>query len=245
MCTLAVALGTDRRWPVVVAANRDERLGRPAEGWALREGPGGLRCAAPRDAEAGGTWIGVSARGTFAALTNFHSPHEWYPDRRRRSRGDLVPLALAAPGAAAARQAVAALDPSAFNPFHLLVADAEAAFLCWYDGDAAGVEPLGPGLHLVTEGSPRGLGLRGDLVRARWPVDLSPARLLEVLTLHAPAHPAPTCIHRDPLHGTRSAAVLRLAASLAHSELYAADGRPCAAPLEDRSALLSELARFA
>ena len=99
MCTLAVALGADPRWPVVVAANRDERLGRPAEGWALREAPGGARYAAPRDLTAGGTWIGVSARGAVAALTNYHAPLDWYPDDRRRSRGELVPLALAAPGA--------------------------------------------------------------------------------------------------------------------------------------------------
>jgi hypothetical protein len=243
MCTLAVALGADPRWPVVVAANRDERLGRPAEGWALREGPGGTRHAAPRDVEAGGTWIGVSARGVLAALTNYHAPFDWYPDRRRRSRGELVPLALAPPSAAAARAALGALDPAAFNPFHLVVADAAGAFLWWYDGERTGFEPLGPGLHLVTEGSPHGLGLRGELVRARWPVDLSPARLRDVLTLHAPPHPAATCIHQDPHYGTRSAAVLRLTPALAHAELYAADGRPCGAPLEDRSDLLLALSR--
>lgn len=243
MCTLAVALGADRRWPVVVAANRDERPGRPAEGWALRDGPGGLRYAAPRDAEAGGTWIGVGATGVAAALTNYHAPFDWYPDPKRRSRGDLVPLALAAGSAASAREALAALDPSAFNPFHLVVADAGGALLWWYDGERSALEPLGPGLHLVTEASPHGVGARGEAVRARWPVDLAPARLREVLTLHAPACPAPTCIHQDPRYGTRSSAVLRLTPDLAHAELYAADGRPCTTPLEDRSGLLAALAR--
>jgi uncharacterized protein with NRDE domain len=245
MCTLAVALGADRRWPVVVAANRDERLGRPAEGWALRDGPGGRRYAAPRDVEAGGTWIGVSAGGTLAALTNYHAPFDWYPDRARRSRGELVPLALAQADAGAARAALAALDPAAFNPFHLLVADAAGAFLWWYDGERSALEPLGPGLHLVTESSPHGLGLRGELVRARWPVDLSPPRLLEVLSLHAPPQRAATCIHAEPFYGTRSAAVLRLSPALAHAELYAAEGHPCTAPLEDRSALLAALAALA
>jgi hypothetical protein len=245
MCTLAVALGADRRWPVVVAANRDERLGRPAEGWAVRAAPQGGRWAGPRDAEAGGSWIGVSDRGVVAALTNFHAPAEWYPDPRRRSRGELVPLMLAQPDAAAARAALAGLDPAAFNPFHLLVADGAHAFLWWYDGEAAAVEPIGQGLHLVTEDSPHGLGPRGDLLRARWPVDHSPVRLRELLTLHAPPLPAGTCIHRDPWYGTRSSAVLRLAPDLRHGEIYAADSRPCEAPLEDRSALLAELARGA
>jgi hypothetical protein len=243
MCTLAVALGTDRRWPVVVAANRDERLGRPAEGWAVRTGPGGAPLLSPRDVEAGGAWIGLSAGGLLAALTNFHAPFDWYPDRRRRSRGELVPLVLDRADAAAARAAVAELDATAFNPFHLVVADAASAFLWWYDGEQAAVESLGPGLHLVTESSPHGLGARGDLVRARWPVDLTPARLRQVLTLHQPPHLGATCIHHDPLYGTRSSAVLRLAPALPSSELYVADGRPCTTPLEDRSALLGALAR--
>jgi uncharacterized protein with NRDE domain len=245
MCTLALSLGADRRWPVVVAANRDERLGRPAESWALREGPDGLRSVAPRDLEAGGTWMGISARGLLAALTNFHAPHDWYPDGRRRSRGDLVPLALGAKDAKDARALLSSVDPAAFNPFHLVVADGKEALLWWYDGDQAGMERLGQGLHLVTEESPHGLGARGDLVRSRWPIDPSPARLREVLTIHTPPAPTPTCIHRDPRYGTRSAAVVRLAPQLQSSELYVADGRPCETPLVDRSELLVALARSA
>ncbi len=242
MCTLALALGADRRWPVVVAANRDERLGRASEGWAARTTPGGVRWAGPRDAVAGGTWIGLSSRGLFAALTNFHAPVAWYPDPKRRSRGELVPSALEAPSAAAAREALAPLDPALWNPFHLVVADAASAWLWWYDGERAVVEPLGPGLHVVTEDSPHGLGLRGELVRTRWPLDLSPARLRELLSLHAPPHPAPSCLHVEPRYGTSSSAILRLPGQLRHAELYAADGPPCTFPLEDRSSLLAGLA---
>jgi uncharacterized protein with NRDE domain len=242
MCTLAVALGADRRWPVVVAANRDERMGRPSEPWAPRRA-GPLRAAWPRDVQAGGTWIGVNERGLFAGLTNFHAPLEWYPDLDRRSRGELVPRVLACGSAAEARAAVAGLDAAAWNPFHLLVAGPDGAFLWWHDGERAALEPLGPGLHLVTEESPLGEGPRGDLVRARWPLDPSPRAFQALLTLHDPPHPSPTCIHHDPIYGTRSSAVLRLGADLAHAELYTADVRPCLGPLEDRSALLAALAR--
>src|SRR5512138_765289 len=120
MCTLAVALGVDRRWPVVVAANRDERLGRASDGWALRDGAGGVRFAAPADLVAGGTWIGVSARGVFAALTNYHAPLEWYPDPDRRSRGEIVPLALAVDSASEARSKLAGAAAEGWNPFHLV-----------------------------------------------------------------------------------------------------------------------------
>jgi uncharacterized protein with NRDE domain len=245
VCTLAVALQTDRRWPLVVAANRDERLGRPAESWALREGPGGGRFAAPRDLQAGGTWIGVSANGLFAAVTNYHAPLEWYPDASRRSRGELVELALRHPTAGAALEELSTLDATRWNPFHLVAADAERAFLWRYDGEHAGLATLGPGLHVVTESSPDGSGPRGDLIRARWPLDPGAARLRELLTFHAKGPLMATCIHMDPLYGTRSSAVLRLAPSLAHSELYVADGPPCQTPFEDRSHLLSALSRLA
>src|SRR5512133_1151942 len=149
MCTLALAWRVDRRWPLVVVANRDERLGRPAEGWAVREGARGApRLAAPRDVRAGGTWIGLSSRAVFAALTNYHAPLDWYPDLGRRSRGELVGLALAAPDAAAARESLRGADSARWNPFHLVVADARDAFLHWYDGERSAMVDLTPGLHV-------------------------------------------------------------------------------------------------
>jgi uncharacterized protein with NRDE domain len=245
MCTLAVAWRVDRRWPMVIAANRDERLGRAAEGWALRDGQGGIRVAAPRDAVAGGTWMGVSSRGVFAGLTNYHAPLPWYPDPTRRSRGDIVGLALAAPTAAAARDALVRLPAERWNPFHLLVADGASAFLWWYDGERSALVDLAPGLHVVTERSPDGSCPRGDLIRSRWPLDPSVPHLRELLTIHAPVQGTATCIHGDPAYGTRSSSVLRLAPDLSASELYVADARPCVVPLEDRSPLLAALARTA
>jgi uncharacterized protein with NRDE domain len=242
VCTLAVALGTDRRWPLVIAANRDERLGRPAESWALREVPGGQRAAAPRDVEAGGTWIGVNAAGLVAAITNFFTPEEGFPDRRRRSRGELVTAALAARSLDEARAAISATEAARYNPFHLLVADGSGAGLLWrYDGRQAAIERLGPGLHVVTERDPFGRGPRGEWIHARWPLDLSPAHLRTMLAGHGePAWDYP-CIHLGDLYGTRSSTILRLGPSLLLSELLVADGPPCQAPFEDRSRLLVEL----
>ncbi len=245
MCTLAVAWRTDPRWHLVVAANRDERLGRPSEGWGLRRGRDGARYASPLDLAAGGTWIGVGRGGLFAGITNRRVPSGEFPDPDRRSRGGLVASALEAASAAEARAALAPVDASLYNPFHLLVADQRSAFLWWYDGQAHAFEELSPGLHVVTENSPHGLCPRGDVVRSRWPVDGSVPRLREILASHSEPAGTEVCIHLDPHYGTRSSAVLRLAAFPEHSELYAADGRPCQTPLEDRSALLATLARSA
>jgi len=246
MCTLAVAFQTDRRWPLLVAANRDERLGRAAEGWALRESARGPRFAAPRDLVGGGTWIGVSAHGLFAALTNHHASGPGFPDLSRRSRGELVVRALAQPDAAAAREDLAREDAARYNPFHLVVADASRAILWKYDGERAELSELGPGLHIVTESDAEERGPRAELVRARWPLDPDPARLRDVLVQHAPSPRDATCIHLDRQdYGTRSATVLRLAPALSASDLWVADGRPCTSPFEDRSDLLAALARSA
>jgi hypothetical protein len=94
---------------------------------------------------------------------------------------------------------------------------------------------------VVTENAPHDRGPRGELVRARWPLDHDVVRLRQVLAIHGPGRDA-TCIHSDPFYGTRSSTVLRFAASLTASELYVADGRPCTSPLEDRSPLLHGLA---
>ncbi len=254
MCTLALAFQVDRRWPVLVAANRDEHLVRPSEGWGVRdlrpagdEGGARARAAMPLDLQAGGTWIGVSARGVFAGVTNHYVRFDGFPDPSRRSRGELVPLALAAGSAGEAARRLRPLDATRWNPFHLLVADAQGAVLWWYDGEEQGLEVLQPGLHVITESDREGRGARAAWLRARWPADPSLPQLRELLVHHGAPPPAGdgTCIHGDPVYGTRSSAILRLATDLAASELYVAEARPCTAPHEDRSQLLVALARGA
>jgi uncharacterized protein with NRDE domain len=268
MCTLALGFQLDRRWPVVVAANRDELLDRPSQGWAVRlprqarrqrepDPVGGEPVeprhgvgesplhAAPLDLQAGGTWIGVSPRGLFAGITNHYVRFDGAPDPTLRSRGELVPMALGAPDAAAAAQALQGLDASRWNPFHLVVADARDAFLFWYDGEEQGLDRLAPGLHLVTESDREGRGARAGWLRARWPSHPSLERLRELLVHHGDPPPAgaATCIHADPVYGTRSSAILRLAPDLGSSELFVAEGRPCLVPHQDRSDLLLALSR--
>lgn len=245
MCTLAVAFQVDPRWPLLAAANRDERLDRPAEDWALRAGGGPAPYLSPRDLVGGGTWIGLNARRVFAGITNYHVPGSAGPDPARRTRGEIVAQALGRRSAAEARAHFAQAEAALFNPFHLLVADPEEAFLWWYDGETSALESLGSGLHVVTENSPFGRCPRGDWLRGHWPLDPTAARLRELLSAHGPDPFSRTCIHLDPRYGTRSSAILRLAGSLENSDLYATGGPPCTTPLEDRSELLRSLARSA
>lgn len=138
----------------MVAANRDEMLTRPAEGFARRDddvGPNaGLGVLAPRDLLSGGTWLGLNANGLFVGITNRAG---LAPDPDRRSRGLLVNDALGHADARAAAESSGAVDPHAYNPFHLVMADREEAWLAWSDGKKVRREQLGPGVHVITERS--------------------------------------------------------------------------------------------
>jgi uncharacterized protein with NRDE domain len=57
-------------YPMIIAANRDEYHARPsAKAQFWNDKPAIL---AGRDLQAGGTWLGISKHGRFAAVTNFH-----------------------------------------------------------------------------------------------------------------------------------------------------------------------------
>lgn len=86
VCLILLMWRVHPEFPVVLAANRDEFHRRPSAGAAWWPGQAGI--LAGRDLEAGGTWLGVTRSGRFAALTNFRNPQSMRPDAR--SRGGLV-----------------------------------------------------------------------------------------------------------------------------------------------------------
>ena len=85
MCLLVLAYGVDPQRPVVLAANRDELYARPSA--ALSVWPDEPDICAGRDLAQGGTWLGMTRRGRFAALTNFRRGGARAGER---SRGDVV-----------------------------------------------------------------------------------------------------------------------------------------------------------
>lgn len=85
MCLIVFAWRPDHSQPLILAANRDEFYARPT--LPLGQWEEAPNVYAGRDLEAGGTWLGVSADGRFAALTNIRAPGK---PPGRRSRGELV-----------------------------------------------------------------------------------------------------------------------------------------------------------
>jgi uncharacterized protein with NRDE domain len=244
MCTLIVSFRQHESAPLVIAANRDEVRGRPAS--APRRWPG-ESFIAPKDEQAGGTWLGLTDAGLFVAVTN-RFPSDRHTDRQ--SRGTLVVEALRAPSARALRASLEGLPPTRFNTFHLLYADLHDAFVTWSDGAQVRHDALAPGLHVVTE---RSLG--GDdhgrtrLISSAWPKletrdGLPTATALQgLLATPNPDDPAGAVCVDVPAwnYGTRSSLVLFVAPQLADSRWHWADGRPDQVPFEEHPELIAAL----
>jgi uncharacterized protein with NRDE domain len=215
MCTLALSFKRHAQWPVIVAANRDEMLDRPAR--APFVWPQGF--VAPRDERAGGSWLGLTPGGFFVGITNRFPTLR---DAARLSRGSIVIDALEQGSARAARERLGRLDAAHYNGFHLLYADDQDAFITWSDGAALHHLPLEPGLHVVTERSFGGDdGERVEKVRANWPIEPDVAALQAVTR-------ATYVFAPDFNYGTRSSLVLLSRAGA--RKFFWAEGQPPTPP---------------
>ncbi len=145
MCLAVIALGAHARYPLVIAANRDEFHARPTaaahwwdEGWL-----------AGRDLEAGGTWLGVTRTGRVALLTNVRDPARHDP--QAPSRGAIVTRLLGDAAPAAEALAAALADGAHHNGFNAVVADTGEAHWGWNRGGAP--QPLCRGVHALSNAS--------------------------------------------------------------------------------------------
>lgn len=170
MCLIVFAWRPGHANPLVLAANRDEFYARPSLPLATwQDAP---QVFAGRDLEAGGSWLGVTADGRFAALTNIRAASQ---PRSERSRGELVADFLkgdSAPGQYLQQVAERLDDYAGFN---LLVGDREQ-------------------LHVLNsrEALPRQLeagiyGLSNAELNTPWPkLERARRRLVEVLPQPTP-----------------------------------------------------------
>ncbi len=168
MCLILVAWRRDARFPLVVAANRDEYHARPSAAAAFwRED---ARVLAGRDLEGLGTWLGVTRGGRFAAVTNYRGGRD---PNALESRGLLTRRFLQE--GAAPRDFVAdlAAKGASYSGFNLLAADGDE--LWWYSNRDGAPRRLEPGIY----------GLANDLLDS---ADVAPAkRRLEDSLEPAPA----------------------------------------------------------
>ncbi|MCK9388633.1 MAG: NRDE family protein [Sulfuritalea sp.] len=153
MCLILVAWRVHRDYPLVVAANRDEFFARPTAPAAFwKDAP---QILAGRDLEAGGTWLGITRSGRFAALTNFRDPAQ--NRSGAPSRGRLVADFLAASEAPPAYLERIAPRASQCNGYNLLVGDGET--LWWSSNMGGESRRLEPGVY----------GVSNHLLDTPWP----------------------------------------------------------------------------
>lgn len=166
MCLILLANEAHPDYRLVLAANRDEFYARPtapAARWT--DAPD---VVAGRDLRDGGTWLGVTEQGRWAALTNYRDPAEF--GRAGPSRGHLVAGFLRGSHAPEEYAALIARSMHEISGFNLLLGDAGGAW--WISNrapDLAG--PLEPGIH----------GVSNALLNTPWPKVVRGKREMERL----------------------------------------------------------------
>jgi uncharacterized protein with NRDE domain len=153
MCLILLAFRVSADFPLVVAANRDEAYVRPSALAAFwHDHPlvyGG------RDLEMGGTWMGITTHGRFAAVTNFRDGPA--KSGAPRSRGELVGGYLTSDIDAQPYLQTIAARQSEYAGFGTLAGDLKSLWFLSNYGD--GVKAVAPGVH----------GLSNHLLDTPWP----------------------------------------------------------------------------
>ena len=240
MCTLAIYFQVFRPYPVVIAANRDEFLDRPAsQPVVLARNP---EVVGGKDLKAGGTWLGLNAHGVVAGLLNRRS--EAPADPALRSRGLLCLEAMGFATASEAARYVGRQNGADYNFFNLLIASRDQAFVAYNRNGEIELAELPPGLHLLTNldvndfecpkislaydrfaALARDSGDAPDPARMR----MALARLLADHTTQLDPRSGrlnSLCLHLDG-YGTRSSSMIFLGQRPDQVEHFFAEGPPC------------------
>lgn len=153
MCLVAVAWRCHARYPLVLAANRDELYERPTRMAAVwQDAPEVL---GGRDLQAGGSWLALSRRGRLAAVTNVRLPGR---GPATRSRGALVREFVMGESPAAVAAAASLSLGDEYGPYNLLLWDGRE-LLHASNHPEPSVVPLPSGIH----------GLSNGPIDAPWP----------------------------------------------------------------------------
>jgi len=170
MCLILFAIAPLDEYQLVVAANRDEyydRPSRPAMFW-----PENPEILAGKDMSMGGTWLGITKSGRFAAVTNFReTPAHPIPPL---SRGDLTTRFLSGSEPALSYLQEVAARADQYRGFNLILGDADGFY--YFTNQSSKIIRLEPGYY----------GLSNQLLNCDWPKVIEGQEKLE----HAVRQPA-------------------------------------------------------
>jgi uncharacterized protein with NRDE domain len=153
MCLILIAYRHHPRYPLILAANRDEFYERPTQ--ALEFWPDRPEIAAGRDLKRMGTWLGISRQGRLAAVTNYREAGVQRPEAQ--SRGHLVTDFLATRATPPDYLHRLRANGHLYNGFNLIVGDVRGLY--YYSNRGGTASPVQPGIH----------GLSNHLLDTHWP----------------------------------------------------------------------------
>ena len=153
MCLILFAAGAHPRYPLIVAANRDEAYSRPSAPAGFW--PDHPQVCAGRDLEQGGTWLGLGRNGRFAAITNYRQGGPRAP--APHSRGELTRDFLTGDETPSAYLEGVEHRASDYNGYSLIVGDPSE--LWFHSNRGAPARRIERGVH----------GLSNHLLDEPWP----------------------------------------------------------------------------
>lgn len=165
MCLILFAYRIHPKYPLIVAANRDEfydRKSLPAHFWEDKP-----TILAGRDLEKMGTWMGVTTTGRFSVITNYRDPKEVIDGKR--SRGELVVNALTYKGSIKEYMMKVSLMKNDYPGYNLLVGERKELY--YYSNRGGEIQKLKPGIY----------GLSNHLLDSDWPKVIKGKRELSAI----------------------------------------------------------------
>ena len=152
MCLIIFAYNVHPSYKLILAANRDEfyeRPSSPADFWADQP-----QVLAGQDLKEGGTWLGVTKKGKFAAITNYRDPSAFKSNAL--SRGGLVSRFIS--GKQNPSHYLEKISPQAdkYNGYNLILGEGSDLFVF---SNRGGKHKLKPGIY----------GLSNHLLNTPWP----------------------------------------------------------------------------
>jgi uncharacterized protein with NRDE domain len=206
MCLIVIAHKVSPRFPLVIAANRDEdydRASHDAHFWT--DAPDIL---GGRDAVAGGSWLAVTKSGRFAAVTNLRGA-----EVRTRSRGALVRDFVVSGQAPESFAETVVAEAEQYSGFHLFVGEA--------GGDIVYVTPqsrttLSSGVYAVSNAPEGEIWPKTDAARREMEVAMQmddPSSLMLVLLQFLAAPRGTNAVESEVFiagerYGTRASTVI-------------------------------------
>jgi uncharacterized protein with NRDE domain len=173
MCLIVFANNVLEDYKLIFAANRDEFYNRPSEQadfWKDRPD-----LLAGKDLQAGGTWMGITRKGKFAAITNFRDLKNNRNDAP--SRGELTLDFLVKDVTPEEYYNRLKSELNNYNGFNLILGNIDELY--YFSNKTNGLQKLEPGIH----------GISNAILDTPWPKVEKSKRQLKHLIEQQNIHP--------------------------------------------------------